>query len=211
ALRRAAQAGASGALLLDAKKQTAELTDAAMLLDVGAIAKGYATELLARELEQAGLLCFAVSSGGNIRAHGAPPGTAGWRIGIQNPDEALLGEAPSLAGVVIRDGAVATSGDYQRFFIKNGKRIHHLIDPATLWPADRCRAVTVVAADAALADLLSTALFVLGPDEGEPLARQCGAAAFWVLPDGAIRCNPAMEALLMQSKTPSKRKVTAQA
>ncbi|MEG1773427.1 MAG: FAD:protein FMN transferase, partial [Oscillospiraceae bacterium] len=68
ALRRAAQAGASGALLLDAKKQTAELTDAAMLLDVGAIAKGYATELLARELEQAGLLCFAVSSGGNIRA-----------------------------------------------------------------------------------------------------------------------------------------------
>ncbi|MEG2174471.1 MAG: FAD:protein FMN transferase, partial [Oscillospiraceae bacterium] len=152
ALLRAANDAKGNVLALDHTAQTARLSPG-ILLDVGAVAKGYATELVGRELTAAGLTRLAISSGGNVRVFAPPEGRLGWHIGVQNPNMPILGDAPSLANLLLSDLAVATSGDYQRFFWLNGQRIHHIINPKTLWPANHYRAVTVVAPDAAMADL----------------------------------------------------------
>ena len=95
-----------------------------------------------------------------------------------------------LASLRIPSGAVSTSGDYQRFFWyeQDGKRhrAHHIIDPATLHPGERCRSVTVVCSSAADADLFSTALFLLDQKTGEMLAERENLAVLWVLPDGGM-------------------------
>ena len=104
-------------------------------------------------------------------------------VGVQEPDGKKQDCRHTL---YLSDQSVVSSGDYQRYYTVDGKRYHHIIDPDTLRPGARWRAVTVVCPDSGLADGLSTALFLLSQVAGSELARQCGAQALWVAPDGTL-------------------------
>jgi thiamine biosynthesis lipoprotein len=155
------------------------LPRAGMSLDLGAIAKGYAVDLAWDRLKAAGHTNLLVDLGGNLRALGeAAPGRAGWRTGVRNPfiRDALI------ARFLLRDGeAVATSGNYERFVEIDGLRHAHIMDGRTGHPVTGMASVTVIAPDAAAADGLSTALFILGPREGAVLLRRHpGSEALWI-------------------------------
>lgn len=164
-------------LEIDTDAGTVRLTDPDARLDVGAVAKGYALEQVCQQAPE-GLL---VSLGGNIRATGPKPDGGSWVVGIQNPDSS----DEYLNTVWTKDTSVVTSGDYQRYFIVDGIRYHHIIDPNTLYPGQNWRAVTVLCEDSGMADVLSTALFLLPYEDGVALAKNCGAEAMWVSFDGS--------------------------
>ncbi len=107
-----------------------------------------------------------------------------WSVGVQDPQNA--GGLTILDTLHINSGSVVTSGSYQRFYTVNGKSYNHIIDPETLMPAERYAAVTVIADDAAVADMLSTALFILPKEQGEALLKKHAAEAIWIAPGGAI-------------------------
>lgn len=177
-------------LVIDRAAGTVRLTDPAARIDVGAIAKGYAVEQVARYAEEElGWSSALISVGGNIRAIGGKGGVDSdtpFTVGIQNPD--TTSAKTYLTTVNITDMAVVTSGDYQRYYTVNGKNYAHIIDPDTLYPAAYVRAVTVVCADSGLADVLSTALFCLPPEQGEFLLEKTpNAHAVWVLTDGSLQ------------------------
>jgi thiamine biosynthesis lipoprotein len=130
-------------------------------LDLSGVAKGYIVDRAVGVLRQHGITQAAVNAGGDMYLlghHGARP----WRIGIQHPRNST----EILAKLTLSDQAVVTSGDYERFFVQDGRRYHHLFNPKTGYPATACQSVTVVAGNVALADALATALFVLGPEDG---------------------------------------------
>ena len=157
------------------------LDDPEMLLDVGAIAKGYAASRAVRVLTDMGVTNFALNIGGNTVTSGKKP-NGNWKIGIQDPDGGIL-TSLGVSGV-----SVVTSGDYQMFVEIDKKRYHHIIDPDTLYPSDNFRAVTVICPDHAKADALSTELFLLDVESGKKLLKECGAEAIWVFSDGtAVR------------------------
>lgn len=168
-------------VILDEENSTVRIADPSLRLDVGAIAKGWATQRVA-EKAPAGML---ISVGGNVCATGPKNGDSPWVVGIQNPDG-----GDYLHTVYVETGCVVTSGDYQRTFPVDGKFYHHIIDPDTLYPSKYFRSVTVVCADSGLADALSTALFVLPLEEGMALAKQCGVEAMWMHTDGKLSYTP---------------------
>ena len=184
-------------VIVDLEKSTVYLPDSRMRLDVGAIAKGFATELVVREIQEAGLVSGVISAGGNIRTIGKPLDglRERWAIGIQDPDASIVAEKENiLDAVFLTDGAVVSSGDYQRYYIAEGKLLHHIIDPETLMPGDYYRAVTVVADDSGVADFLSTALFLLPFEESRALAESLdGVEALWVMPDGTVNVSEGMK------------------
>ncbi len=186
----------AGVVLDDAKKSV-QLTDAEMSLDVGAVAKGYATELVAKKLEREGLEHGLISAGGNVRTIGSPVnGRDTWLVGIQNPDL----KATELAAV-LRVGAnqsVVTSGDYQRYYVVDGKKYHHIIDPATRMPGTYFASVSVVTADSGLADFLSTALFLSTPEEAEQIRQNFPEASIdvlWIDASGRQTATEGMKAM----------------
>jgi len=187
-------------LVIDQQAGTVYLTEKGASLDVGAVAKGYATEIVANELQAAGWSSFSLSSGGNVRTCGAPQNgkTRAWSVGIQDPRSgAVLAQDSSLLDVVYaNDMSVVTSGDYQRFYMVGDRRVHHIIDPATLMPADHYRSVTVVVRDSGEADVLSTALFILDYDTGSALAEQLGVGVMWVYADGTVKTNDILKPML---------------
>ena len=177
ALEEAAKHTGFDLLEIDEEASTVRLTDPQARLDVGAAAKGWAVERVCRAAPE-GLL---VSVGGNVRATGPKPSGEPWVVGVQEPD----GEKQDyLHTLNIDRQSVVSSGDYQRYYTVDGARYHHIIDPDTLYPGTRWRAVTVVCPDSGLADGLSTALFLLSREEGAALAERCGAQALWIAQDG---------------------------
>jgi thiamine biosynthesis lipoprotein len=187
-------------VIIDAENGTVYLADPEMSLDVGAVAKGYATEIVAREMAEAGLKSALISSGGNIRAMGKPLDGVRerWGVGIQNPDESIVPDEQNVLDVVfINDSSVASSGDYMRYYVVNGRVLHHIIDPATLMPADYYRAVTVMTGHAGVADFLSTTLFLLPLEQSRALAESLdGVEAVWVMPDGEVEATDGMKAIM---------------
>lgn len=176
-------------LIIDRASGTVRLTDPAARIDVGAIAKGYAVEQIARYAkDELGWSSALFSVGGNIRVIGGKGGADSdtpFTVGIQNPDTASA--KTYLTTVNITDMSVVTSGDYQRYYTVGGKNYAHIIDPDTLYPAAHVRAVTVLCADSGLADVLSTALFCLPPEQGKALLGEFpDAHAVWVLADGSL-------------------------
>lgn len=157
-------------------------------LDLGGIAKGYAVDRAADLLAKAGVRGAIVNAGGDIRVFGERPGGGPWHIGIQHPrDPKAL-----LTKLDLTDTAVVTSGDYERYFIKDGVRYHHILDPATGQPARGCRSVSVVTKSAMTGDALATAAFVLGPERGLALLKKVGATiAIIVAADGTVVRFPA--------------------
>lgn len=176
-------------VILDEEAGTVAFADPELRLDVGSVAKGYATERVAEWMAQSEMPSFLISAGGNVRV-GDPPmdGRSFWNVGIQNPDGADGSEGSSeyIDVVYAANTSIVTSGDYQRVFVVDGVAYHHIISPATLAPARYFRSVTVVCEDSGLADLLSTALFVLPYEESRALADSLeGVEAHWVLNNGA--------------------------
>lgn len=177
-----------GSVVIDEVAGTVYISDPNVRLDVGAVAKGWATQRAA-ENAPAGLL---ISVGGNVCATG-PKDTNGtpWVVGIQNPDG-----GDYLHTIYVSGGSVVTSGDYQRAYAVDGKLYHHIIDPETLYPSTYWRSVTIVCDDSGLADALSTALFLLPLEEGQQLLDQCGAEAMWVDTDENQYYSPGFKALI---------------
>jgi len=135
-------------------------TDTRCLLDFGAIAKGYAIDRGIAMLQEHGVHNAIINAGGDIRLIGKH-GERAWHIGIRHPRK----QGDVIAALDFQDDvSIVTSGDYERFFIDDGKRYHHLLNPKTGWPATESQSATVIAASAALADAWSTALFVQGAD-----------------------------------------------
>jgi len=155
--------------------------DKAVLLDLSAIAKGFAVDKVAELLQARGHSDFLVEIGGELRLQGHRPDGLGWRIAVEAPQEDVrtvfaridsAGEAMALAG----------SGDYRNFREVEGKRYSHTIDPRTGYPVDHeMSSVTLVAASAAEADGWATALMVLGPEQGLAVADGEGLAAYFII------------------------------
>ena len=151
----------------DAKTATRK-TD--IQLDFSAIAKGYAVDAVAELLASIGIENYLVEVGGELRASGKKQNGDLWRIAIEKPS---LTQGGIQQVVDLKNVAVATSGDYRNYFEKNGKRYSHTIDPRTGYPVDhKLASVTVIAATAARADALATAMMVLGPEQTLLFAEQ---------------------------------------
>lgn len=134
-------------------KPFVQLPRAGMEIDFGGIGKEYAADRAAAALAAAGGEHALVNLGGDIRIVGAQPGDAAWRLGVQDP----RGEAgKAIATLDVAAGAMATSGDYERFFEKNGRRYCHLLDPRSGWPVDYWRSVSVLAPVCAAAGACAT-------------------------------------------------------
>ena len=178
------------AVVIDEAASTVYITDSRVQLDVGAVAKGWAAQRVA-EKSPDGLL---ISVGGNVCVTG-PKDTKGtpWVVGIQKPD----GDG-NVHTLNITNGCVVTSGDYQRMYMVDGKAYHHIIDPETLMPSTYWRSVTVVCDDSALADVLSTALFLLPLDAGKNLAEKCGAEVMWLNAEGDSAYTSRFQALIRE-------------
>lgn len=154
-------------------------------VDLGGIAKGYAADEARRLLEDAGVERALLNLGGNVLTLGAKPGGTPWKIGLQDP----LGEQGSYIGILEMTGGTAvTSGVYERYFMEDGRRYHHILDPSTGYPADNgLLSVTIVTDISMDADALSTAAFVLGLADGLALVRSLdGAEAVFVTTEKRI-------------------------
>jgi thiamine biosynthesis lipoprotein len=152
-------------LEVDDQAGTAFLRREGMAVNLGGIGKGYAVERARDILGTRGLRDFMIQFGGDMYVAGRA-GDKPWRIGIQDP------RGPggrSFAVMDVSDSTFSTSGDYERFFIRNGRRYHHIIDPATGEPAMGCRSVTIVTASPTIADGLSKGVFIQGPEAGMAL------------------------------------------
>jgi thiamine biosynthesis lipoprotein len=196
ALKEAANHAKIEDVIIDKETSTVRLVDPEMKLDLGAVAKGYATEIVAKKLAAAGMDSGIINAGGNIRTIGEPVDGLRdkWSLGIENPG--LDNGEPLVETVFFKEGSLVTSGDYQRVYTVDGTRYHHLIDPDTLMPANFFRSVTIWAADSGLADALSTTLFLMSYEEGRALVdRTEGVEVLWVFPDGEIRATEGMEAM----------------
>jgi thiamine biosynthesis lipoprotein len=158
---------------IDRKHSTVFLTGKGMLLDLGGIAKGYAADLAVETLKRQGIRAGIVAVAGDIKVFGSRPDGKPWNIGIRNPRQ--KGEKDEIAAIAhLSDKAISTAGDYERFFIRDGQRYHHIMDPATGYPAYGTRSVSVVTDRGVFADGFDNAIFVLGPERGARLIEQLG-------------------------------------
>lgn len=176
----------AGDLLVDRAAGTAFLRRPGMAADLGGMAKGYAVDQAYAALARAGVKSALINGGASsIRVLGPPPRGRWWRIGIGHP---RAGGQQLLAVLLLDPGqAAGTSADNQRFFLADGRRYAHLIDPRTGQPARRAILFSVVAGDAALADILSTACFVQGSTDGLATARAAGAQGLAYTPERSLR------------------------
>jgi thiamine biosynthesis lipoprotein len=160
---------------LDQAARTATIHKAGMLLDAGGIAKGFAADEALAVLRARGLGRALVALGGDVAAGEAPPGSAGWQVGIAGLDAGTV--APS-SPLVVEKAGVSTSGDAEQWVEINGRRYSHIVNPHTGVGITGRRTVSVIARDAMTSDMLATALSVMAPDDALALAdRTAGAAA----------------------------------
>ncbi len=168
-------------VIIDAEAQTVRFADPELRLDLGAVAKGYAAQLVADQLKDAGLTSFILNAGGNVISGDAPrDGRSQWTVAVEDVD----GVTTRLK-LGLKNLCIVTSGDYQRYYEVDGKRYHHLIDPKTLFPATHMRAVSIIHPDSGLADFLSTAAYLLPYEKSRALIEAIPEAeATWLLNDG---------------------------
>ncbi len=171
-------------IVIDEENCTVTLADPEMKLDVGAVAKGYAVEMVARSLEKRGITGYVLNVGGNVRTVGAKANGDKWTVGIENPLEDE--NEPYFAYLGLEGEALVTSGSYQRYYTVNDKNYHHIIDPETLMPSERYLSVSVISKNSAEADALSTALFCMDIEAGRELIEAMNdVEVLWVMNDGS--------------------------
>lgn len=176
-------------------------------LDFGAIAQGYAVDWIAGRLHSEGVQNAIINVSGDLRIlgrHGDRP----WRIGIKNPRSA---QGDILASLDIHDNeSIVTSGDYERFYLYQGRRYHHIIDPRTGYPSKGLSSVTVLADNATLADAASTTLMINGVQGWHALAQRMGLrGAMLVEEDGTVHTDPAMAKRLEFESKPGRIELSA--
>jgi thiamine biosynthesis lipoprotein len=172
---------------IDRARSTVFLEGPRMELDLGAIAKGYAVDRACEVLKKRGIGNFLVNAGGDLKVGGEKEKGFPWTIGIQHP------RLPSefITKLRPKDAGVATSGDYEKSFVKDGERYHHILVPSTGMPARECQSVTILAPSAMDADALATTTFVLGPKKGFTLVKKMpGVHAIIVDRRGSVLLSP---------------------
>ena len=152
------------AVQVNATNGTAFITRPGVRVHLGGVGKGFAVDYAISMLREQGFENFLIQAGGDTYAAGTNNG-APWRLGIADP----RGTHEPFAALEIKDAGINTSGDYERSFIRDGVRYHHLLDPDRGEPARGCRSVTIVTNRATLGDVLSTGVFIMGPDAGMAL------------------------------------------
>lgn len=155
-------------------------------INLGAIAKGWATEKVAKHIEANGFSSFIINAGGNVRCSGSPKDSRkAWGLMIKDP---LASSNKSAEVLFLQNLSTVTSGDYERYFTYKGENYHHIISPKTLMPSRNMHSVTIITKDSGLADLLSTTLFLMSYEEGKKFIDDIpGTGAVWILNNGEIK------------------------
>lgn len=183
-------------IIIDEEQSTVFLRDPFMSLDVGAVAKGYATEQVSKIAKESGMNSALLSVGGNVRAiNKNVTSNEPWNVGIQNPDTEA--EESVIKIVKLDDSSLVTSGDYERFYIVDGEKYNHIINPDTLYPAKYFTAISIICKDSGLADALSTAVFCMPFEEGlEFINSLPEAEAMWIFSDKTIKYSDNFESFI---------------
>ena len=164
-------------VILDKKTKTVKFGKKGMELDLGGIAKGYASSEVKRILTDYGVYSAVINLGGNVQTLGKKPDSSSWNVALQNPD----GDG-YLASLRLSDKAVVTSGGYERFFEKDGVAYHHILNPDDGYPASSgLKSVSIISDDGVFADAMSTALFVMGEKKAVKFWKKCEKSFDFVL------------------------------
>ena len=187
-------------LRIDDRAGTVSLARTGMRVSLGGVGKGYAIDRAVAILRGGGLDDFMIQSGGDLFVSGRR-GDRPWRVGIQDP----RGAPDTLFGAIeLTDAAFSTSGDYERFFIRDGRRYHHILDPDTGEPAMGARSVTIMTRSATLADALSTGVFVLGAEKGMALIEKLpGVEGVIVTNDNRVQVSSGLEGRFVVLRPPT--------
>ena len=187
-------------LIINRDKSTAFLKKKGMLIDLGGISKGYAADKAVETLKRNGINSGLVSIAGDIKAFGLKPDGKPWKIGIRNPriptNPPLVKGGKGgfsddiMATLELKDMAISTSGDYERFFIIDGRRYHHLLSPRTGYPAQKCQSVSVITKEGAFTDAFATGVFILGPEKGIKVLEKLGFDGIIVDSQGKVHTTP---------------------
>jgi len=176
-------------LMIDRNKSTAFLKKRGMHIDLGGISKGYAADKAVETLKRNRIHSGLVSVAGDIKAFGLKPDGRPWKIGIRNP-RAKGQEDDIMATIELTDTAISTSGDYERSFINDGKRYHHLLNPRTGYPAEGCQSVSIITKECAFTDAFATGIFILGPEKGIKTLEKMGFDGVIVDSQGKVHTTP---------------------
>lgn len=181
-------------IVVDRAAGTLSISDAQTRIDVGAIGKGYAAQQAIDAMKSEGVTSMLLSIGGNVCSIGTRPDGTPWKVAVRDPYS-----DGNLCVTQVDGQSVVTSGTYERYYTVDGKRYHHIIDPATRMPSTYYDSVTVISADSALADALTTGLFCMPIDEGQTLVASLdGVEALWVLSDGSTAQSGGFSAYLAE-------------
>jgi thiamine biosynthesis lipoprotein len=183
-------------IVIDEEHSTVFLSDPLMRLDVGAVAKGYATEQVSKIAKERGMNSALLSVGGNVRAiNNNVTSNEPWNVGIQNPD--TQAEESVIKIVKLDDSSLVTSGDYERFYVVDGEKYNHIINPDTLYPAKYFTAISIICKDSGVADALSTAVFCMPFEEGlEFINSLPETEAMWIFSDTTIKYSDNFESFI---------------
>lgn len=183
-------------LEIDPVNNTVRITDPEASIDVGALGKGYATEMAAQHLKNKNVNGYVLNIGGNIRIVGTKTDGTGWLTGIKDP------KAPNekyASYITIANTSCVTSGDYERFFSVGGKQYHHIIDKDTGLPAEYFSSVTIITENSGLADCLSTALFCMSYEDGLELVSSLkNVDVLWIFPNGEMKMTDGYKSLVTE-------------
>lgn len=188
---------------VDPVANTVYLPKPGMMLDLGAVAKGYATDQAVEILKKKGIQSALVNAGGDVRVIGKKPDGTPWRIGIQHPRD----PDGIIAKLALTEwDTMETSGDYQRFIMKDGARYSHLLDPRTGRQPKEVASVTIVNSSSTYGDVLSKPIFVLGIEKGLEILKQFpGNEAVIVTLDGKVIVTPGLEGKLEITSSQEKK------
>lgn len=176
-------------LVIDAHKSTIYLSKPHMIMDFGAIAKGYAADKAAEVLKKKGIENGIVAVSGDIRVLGKRSDGKPWNIGVQHPRQ----PDKTLVVLPLSNKSISTSGDYERFRIVNNKRYHHILDPRIGRPSAGMESVTVIGNRGIDIDPLTTALFILGTEKGMDIVKKLGYEAIFVDERGDVVTTPGIQ------------------
>ncbi len=183
-------------LEIDKENSTVRITDPAASIDVGALGKGYATEMAAQALEEKGVTSYVLNIGGNIRIIGSKPDGSGWKTGIKDPADS---DSRYALYLTLQNTSCVTSGVYERYFTVGNERYHHIIDKDTLMPSAHFASVSVITRDSGLADCLSTALFCMSLEEGQALVSGLDQVhVLWITADGEQHMSDGLKNLIAE-------------
>ncbi|MBX4259248.1 FAD:protein FMN transferase [Clostridium estertheticum] len=179
-------------IVLDKKNSTVKLKRTNQAIDLGAIAKGYTADEVKKVLLNNKISSAIINLGGNVYAIGKNPNGKDWNVGIQNP---LSTRGEYLGTISVTDKSIVTSGNYERFFIKDGIRYHHIFDPKTGYPAKQSLISTTIVSDKSIdGDALSTSTYIMGLDKGLKLVESIkGVEAIFVTKDKKVYVTPGLK------------------